>query len=100
MPDKDKDMNIQNEDDTDFAQSEQGTVPQGTFEASQDDDVKRPNVRLGKGKSALPEGLLNIGMKTVDMPDELSQQTGFYTEEVATLIAQFPQYKFFKALGE
>lgn len=77
-------------------QQQQQTTPP----AQNQQGAKKPNAILGKGGKPLPEGPVNIGMKTVEIPDEAAQANGFYTENVGALTAQFPQFKHFNTLGE
>jgi hypothetical protein len=60
------------------------------------------NIRLSKKKQdlALPEGMVNVGMKTYNMPNKEAQLGGFWVEEPGTFIAQFGQYKFATEKGE
>lgn len=62
---------------------------------------QKPNVRLAKSQKdkALPEGLTNIGMTAIVVPDVDGQLAGFYAEDAGVLVAQFPQYKFKQEKG-
>lgn len=61
-----------------------------------------PNVRLAASKSdaALPKGLCNIGMESVMIPNKEAQLKGFYAPNAATLVGQYPQYKFVQEKGQ
>lgn len=63
--------------------------------------VDVPNVRLASSKEseALPEGLCNIGMGSVMIPELEKQLEGFYVEDPGLLVGQFRQYKFVQRKG-
>jgi hypothetical protein len=60
-----------------------------------------PNVRLSKQRTddALPEGLVNIGMIGIEIPNAETQLAGFYSKDASVLINQFPQYKHVQKKG-
>jgi len=96
-------------DTTGQGQTEQGTVPPTqptTITPPQTGGENPPaeagerNVILGKEGKPLPEGPLNIGMKTVMIPDEAGQRAGFQTDNASALVAQFNDFKLFKPKGE
>lgn len=64
--------------------------------------VGEPNVRLAASKedAALSKGLCNIGMESVMIPNKEAQLKGFYAENAATLVGQYPQYKFMQEKGQ
>ena len=76
----------------------------GTGDKDEDDEGEVRNVILSGDRleDALPEGLTNIGMVAVELPDAEGQAAGFYLpqEQAAVLIAQFRQFKFFVKKGQ
>ena len=88
-----------------------GSGPSST--AASDDDKKptfpslvakgpKPNVRLSASQAhlALPEGVCNIGMASVEIPSKESQLSGFYCDDPGLLVGQFHQYKFIQEKGQ
>lgn len=67
-----------------------------------DEKVESANVQLAPSRSedALPEGLVNIGMVSIEIPDAEAQAAGFYAKDAGVLVAQFPQYKFIAVKGD
>lgn len=61
-----------------------------------------PNVQLAPSKleEALPEGLVNIGMVSIEIPNTEAQAAGFYSKDAGVLVAQFSQYKFIQTKGD
>jgi hypothetical protein len=62
------------------------------------------NIILGHKGKPLPEGVMNIGMTNIKIPNEAQQRAGFKLTDVelSKLIQQFPDYGFktFKPKGE
>jgi hypothetical protein len=59
-------------------------------------------VRLAKSQQdkALPQGPVNIGMTTINIPDKAQQLKGWVAEDAGVLVAQYRQYKFAEDKGK
>lgn len=57
-----------------------------------------PNVCLARNQKPVTEnGPVNMGTITVELPDEATQRSGFYTPHAAAFITQFyPAYKYLR----
>lgn len=60
----------------------------------------KANVILSNNGKALPEGLTNFGQHSIQAPSEEQQRAGFFYENPGMLIAQWPQFKYFRPKGE
>ena len=84
-----------------FSQGQPSTLPAPPA-PKQMAPTPKANVRLASSQKelALPEGTCNIGMSSVEVPDEAQQIAGFYVDDPGLLVGQFRQYKFIQEKGQ